>query len=65
MGGDLIKRMTFPLAVVDSVKNAAARAARPFMVGYRISPEEMENPGISMDDTMQLVKALAAKSKRP
>jgi 2,4-dienoyl-CoA reductase-like NADH-dependent reductase (Old Yellow Enzyme family) len=60
-GGDVTKRMTFSLAVVDSVKNGAATAPQPFMVGYRISPEEMENPGISIDDTMQLVTALAAK----
>jgi len=60
-GGDLIKRMTFPLAVVDSVKRAAALAGRPFLVGYRISPEEMENPGITMEDTLYLVEALSHK----
>jgi 2,4-dienoyl-CoA reductase-like NADH-dependent reductase (Old Yellow Enzyme family) len=60
-GGDLIKRMTFPLAVVDSVKRAAALADRPFLVGYRISPEEMENPGITMEDTLYLVEALSHK----
>ncbi len=60
-GGDLIKRMTFPLAVVDSVKRAAALADRPFLVGYRISPEEMENPGITMEDTLYLAEALSHK----
>ena len=60
-GGDLIKRMTFPLAVVDAVKQAAALASHPFLVGYRISPEEMENPGITMEDTLQLVEALSHK----
>jgi len=60
-GGDLIKRMTFPLAVVDSVKRAAALAGRPFLVGYRISPEEMENPGITMEDTLYLAEALSHK----
>lgn len=60
-GGDLTKRMTFPLAVVDAVKNAAALAPQPFLVGYRISPEEMENPGITMEDTLTLVEALASK----
>jgi 2,4-dienoyl-CoA reductase-like NADH-dependent reductase (Old Yellow Enzyme family) len=60
-GGDLIKRMTFPLAVVDAVKQAAAIASHPFLVGYRISPEEMENPGITMEDTLQLVEALSHK----
>ena len=60
-GGDLIKRMAFPLAVVDSVKQAAALAGRPFLVGYRISPEEMENPGITMEDTLYLAEALSHK----
>ena len=60
-GGDLIKRMTFPLAVVDAVKKAVALSAHPFLVGYRISPEEMENPGIKMDDTLALVEALSKK----
>jgi NADH:flavin oxidoreductases, Old Yellow Enzyme family len=60
-GGDLAQRMTFPLAVVDAVKKAAALSSRPFLVGYRISPEEMENPGITMEDTLSLVEALSQK----
>ena len=60
-GGDVIKRMTFPLAVVDAVKKAAALATHPFLVGYRISPEEMENPGITMEDTLNLAEALSHK----
>lgn len=60
-GGDLNKRMNFPLAVVDAVKQAAELANRPFMVGYRISPEEIENPGITIEDTLSLVEALALK----
>lgn len=60
-GGDLIKRMTFPLAVVDAVKQAASLADRPFMVGYRISPEEIENPGITIEDTFCLAEALSLK----
>ena len=60
-GGDLTKRMTFPLAVVDAVKQAAASTNRPFLVGYRISPEEIENPGISMKDTLYLAEALSIK----
>lgn len=60
-GGNLIKRMLFPLAVVDAVKHAAAHAGRPFLVGYRISPEEMESTGITMQDTLFFAKALAQK----
>ena len=59
-GGSLEKRMKFPLAVVDSVKNAVAEYAKtPFIVGYRISPEEGSNPGISLNDTLQFVEKLA------
>jgi 2,4-dienoyl-CoA reductase-like NADH-dependent reductase (Old Yellow Enzyme family) len=59
-GGSLERRMRFPLAVLASVQQAAASASRPFAVGYRLSPEEIEEPGITMDDTLALVDALAA-----
>ena len=59
-GGSLEKRMNFPLAVVDSVKNAVDEYAKtPFIVGYRISPEEGSNPGITLNDTLQFVENLA------
>jgi 2,4-dienoyl-CoA reductase-like NADH-dependent reductase (Old Yellow Enzyme family) len=62
-GGDLEKRMTFPLAVVDEVKKVVAEhAKRPFLVGYRFSPEEPETPGITMSDTLSLIDALADKN---
>jgi 2,4-dienoyl-CoA reductase-like NADH-dependent reductase (Old Yellow Enzyme family) len=53
--------MAFPLAVADAVLKAAALSPRPFLVGYRISPEEVENPGITIKDTLQLVEALSTK----
>lgn len=61
-GGDLAKRLTFPLAVVEEVKRVVAEhAKRPFAVGYRFSPEEPEENGITMDDTLKLVDALAGR----
>jgi 2,4-dienoyl-CoA reductase-like NADH-dependent reductase (Old Yellow Enzyme family) len=61
-GGDLNKRLTFPLAVVNEVKRVvAAHAKQPFAVGYRFSPEEPEENGITMDDTLKLVDVLADK----
>ncbi|SEG64465.1 NADH-dependent flavin oxidoreductase [Paenibacillus sp. UNC499MF] len=61
-GGDVNKRMTFPLAIVDEVQRVVAEHAKqPFAVGYRFSPEEPETPGISMDDSIQLVNTLADK----
>jgi 2,4-dienoyl-CoA reductase-like NADH-dependent reductase (Old Yellow Enzyme family) len=62
-GGSLEKRMAFPLAVIDEVKKVTAEHARePFIVGYRFSPEEPEEPGITMADTLELIDALAAKN---
>lgn len=62
-GGSLEKRMQFPLAVVDSVKKTIAEhAKKPFILGYRISPEEGTNPGISLDDTLQFVDKLAEQA---
>lgn len=59
-GGTIEKRMAFPLAIIQNVKHVvAAHAKGPFVVGYRVSPEEVENPGITMEDTLHLVDALA------
>ena len=61
-GGDVNARMAFPLAVVEAVQEAVHRhSSSPCVVGYRISPEEREEPGITMEDTLLFVKELAAK----
>lgn len=61
-GGSLAKRMAFPLAVTDTViKSIEKYAKRPFVAGYRISPEEKENPGITIEDTLKLVEVLSEK----
>ncbi|MBM6613813.1 NADH-dependent flavin oxidoreductase [Desemzia sp. RIT804] len=58
-GGTLEERMNFPLAVVKSVKDAIDEYSdKPFIFGYRISPEEMEEPGITLDDTLALMERL-------
>lgn len=58
-GGTLEKRMNFPLAVVKAAKDAIEKYAdKPFIFGYRISPEEMEEPGITLDDTLALMDKL-------
>lgn len=62
-GGTVEKRMTFPLAVVDEVKRVVNDYAKEsFIVGYRFSPEEPEEPGITMADTLILVDRLASKN---
>ena len=51
------------MAVVDAVQKAAAEHAdETFLVGYRFSPEEPTEPGITMADTLALVDALSAKN---
>ena len=61
-GGDLTKRMAFPLAVVDEVKREVEEHSNgAFAVGYRFSPEEAESPGITMSDTLALVEALVTR----
>lgn len=62
-GGTLEKRMKFPLAVVAAAEAAIEKyATRPFILGYRISPEELEDPGITLDDTLALIRALKQTS---
>jgi len=59
-GGSLEKRMTFPLKLVEmSVQTRQRYATDDFIIGYRLSPEEYENPGITLDDTKELVSALS------
>ncbi len=61
-GGSLANRMAFPLAVVDACAAVIKRfAKRPFILGYRLSPEEIEEPGIRLDDTLALVEQLNQK----
>jgi len=61
-GGDLQKRLTFPLGVIREVKQTVAEHAKsPFIVGYRFSPEEPETPGITMAETLELVETLAGQ----
>ncbi|MEY8189089.1 NADH-dependent flavin oxidoreductase [Peribacillus simplex] len=59
-GGTLGQRLIFPLTIVNEVeKTVAEHARKPFIIGYRLSPEEGSNPGITLDDTIQLVDRLA------
>ncbi|EIJ69118.1 NADH-dependent flavin oxidoreductase [Pasteurella bettyae] len=61
-GGSREKRMRFPLAVVDAVIAARAKFNRnDFMIGYRFSPEEPEELGLTMEDTFALIDELVKK----
>lgn len=59
-GGSLENRMRFPLAVIKSVHDTVEKYADDkFIVGYRISPEEIEEPGIRLADTLKFIDVLA------
>ncbi|MBU7539068.1 NADH-dependent flavin oxidoreductase [Levilactobacillus brevis] len=58
-GGDREARMGFAKAVIASVQQAIdTYADRPFLLGYRISPEEIETPGIRLADSLAFVDML-------
>ncbi|REH77204.1 flavocytochrome c [Staphylococcus felis] len=59
-GGDNAKRATFPIKVLQRVQQEVkTQQAKEFIIGYRFSPEEIEEPGIRFEDTMFLLNTLA------
>ena len=61
-GGSLEKRMRFPLEIVDACCKIRDKYNKPeFIIGYRLSPEEPFEDGITMTETMALVRALVKK----
>lgn len=59
-GGSLENRMRFPLEVVREVRRVIdERASRPFLLGYRISPEEPGEGALRIDDALALAETLA------
>ena len=61
-GGSLEKRMRFPLEVVDACCKIRDKYNKPeFIIGYRLSPEEPFEDGITMTETLSLVRALVKK----
>ena len=58
-GGSLENRMRFPLAIVREVKRVISEHAfRPFLMGYRVSPEESEPGGLRIGETYELIDHL-------
>ena len=55
--------MKFALKIVDSIVNLREKYKKPeFIIGYRLSPEEPFEDGITMTETLKLVKALIQKN---
>ncbi|NHN33695.1 NADH-dependent flavin oxidoreductase [Paenibacillus agricola] len=58
-GGSLENRLRFPLAVVQVVRSVIKEyATKPFLLGYRLSPEEHREGGLRMKDTYELINRL-------
>lgn len=58
-GGTLNNRMRFAKTLVQKAKRLIKeKASSPFLLGYRFSPEEIEEPGIQLHDTLQLLDQL-------
>ena len=61
-GGSLENRMRFPLAVIDAVVAVREKHQRnDFIIGYRFSPEEPGDDGLTMIETGALIDALVQK----
>ena len=61
-GGSLEKRMRFPLEVVDACCKIRDKYNKPkFIIGYRLSPEEPFEDGITMTEILALVRELLKK----
>ena len=61
-GGSLENRMRFPLAVIDAVIAVREKHQRDdFIIGYRFSPEEPGDNGLTMTETGALIDALVQK----
>lgn len=60
-GGNLEKRYRFIETLVDEVLSITKSFDKPFILGYRFSPEEYEVPGISLEDSLYLVDFLSDK----
>ncbi|WEE35623.1 NADH-dependent flavin oxidoreductase [Lactiplantibacillus paraplantarum] len=59
-GGSLENRMRFPLEVIKRVNEVSKKYSDgKFIIGYRISPEEIEEPGIRLADTLKLIDVIA------
>lgn len=56
------ENLKFTNAVIDEVLKAKKEhASDDFIVGYRLSPEEAESPGITMDITEELINSITKK----
>ncbi|EOQ65228.1 hypothetical protein F935_00888 [Acinetobacter calcoaceticus ANC 3811] len=61
-GGSIEKRMRFSLSIVDAIHAVKMKhGLNDFIIGYRFSPEEPGEQGLTMADTFALIDALVDK----
>lgn len=61
-GGSVEKRFNFPMEIIDAIDEVRQKYNRPdFIVGYRFSPEEPGEEGLTMKETLALVDRLVEK----
>ena len=61
-GGSEENRMKLALEVIDACCKIREKMKKPeFIIGYRLSPEEPYDTGLTMTDTLHLCKALVTK----
>lgn len=60
-GGSFENRLRFIDEVVSGTLAATKEASSPFIVGYRLSPEEVEDDGITLEETDALIDYLSDK----
>ena len=61
-GGSDEKRMNFPLKIIDAVCKVRDDLKKPdFIIGYRLSPEEPFKGGLTMTETLKLVRKIVKK----
>lgn len=60
-GGSLDNRLRFPIRVIEEARkiiDESQQVGDDFILGYRLSPEEIETPGIRLEDTLSFVDAI-------
>ena len=61
-GGSEEKRMKFCLDIIDACCKIREKYNKPeFIIGYRLSPEEPYETGLTMTETLNLIKVLVTK----
>lgn len=61
-GGSRDKRMNFALKIIAKSKEIIKQyTTKPFILGYRFSPEEIEEPGIRLEDSLYFIEKIKNK----